>query len=378
VLARLAHPIRRSLGTAVRVATDPAAYLPDPGRRPTDRPAAGIVGFYGWGNYGDELFWQVFREHLGGAMELRNLLGPAGAAGSAAGGSMRRAVRAADLVLVGGGDLVIPWRRSRYWSETLLQRPVFIAGVGVPLWRDPTAAGVARLRGFFRHPSVRFVAARDRVSVDWIAEHLEPLVPVRMTTDLVCGLTLPEAPAPPPGPPIFGVAVRHRNEGPDDLSQVRALCDRAAAAGYRVRRIVLATGSVRRDDLEATARLGLDDTELVSTDDIDAISRAIGECRVFATMKFHGVIAAAMYGVTPIALKQSTKTRNFLADTGRLDLYTSFDDPQLPWFADRDLPPIALDVRDRLRVDAVSFLGDLRAAMLAQAAAGWGRAGRAA
>lgn len=370
VLTRVARPIRRSIGTALRIASDPAAYLPDPGRPPTDRPVVGVVGFYGWGNYGDELFWQAFREHLGGVMELRNLIGPEA---RSSGVSLRRAVRGVDVILVGAGDLVIPWRPSRYWSEALLQRPVFVAGVGVPLWQPATEAGIARLRGFFRHPAVQVVAARDRESVGWITDHLGPRVPVRLTTDLACGLSLP-AVAPPPGPPIFGVNVRRRAQGLDDLSRVRELCARAAARGYRVRRIVLATGGVREADLEATAGLGLDDTELVSTDDLEAISRAIGECRVFATMKFHGVVAAAMQGVAPIALKGSTKTQNFLTEVGRPELLTSFDDPDLPSFADRELAPIAPEIPARLRSAAVAFLADLRTAILARAALGSGPA----
>ena len=34
------------------------------------RPKVGLVGFYGPGNYGDELFLDAFREHLGAAMDL--------------------------------------------------------------------------------------------------------------------------------------------------------------------------------------------------------------------------------------------------------------------------------------------------------------------
>ena len=372
MLARLARPIRRTFAGAVRVATDPAGYLPDRGRPPTDRPTVGVVGFYGWGNYGDELFWRAFQEHLGGAMELRNLLGPEAQASRE---SLRRAVRDVDVVLIGAGDLVIPWRASRYWSDALLQRPAFVAGVGVPLWQPATDAGVARLRRFFRHRAVRFVAARDAESARWIEGRLAPSVAVERSADLACAVTLPAA-VPPAGQPIFGVNVRQRLDGVDDLSHVRALCERAAAQGYRIRRIVLATDGVRAADLAATARLGLDDTELVATDDLAAISRAVGECRVFATMKFHGVVAAAMYGVTPIALKRSTKTENLLRELGREELLASFDDPALPGLAERELAPIAHEARDRLRLDAVRFLGELRGAILAQAAAGWGQRAR--
>jgi polysaccharide pyruvyl transferase WcaK-like protein len=353
------------------VATSPSAYLPDGGRPPTDRPIVGVVGFYGWGNYGDELFWETFRQHLAPAMELRNLMGPGM---KAKGALLQRAVRGVDAVLIGGGDLVIPWRSSRYWNRALLQRPVFIAGVGVPEWRSANDTGVARLRRFFRHPAVQLVAARDEGSARWIADQLDPRLDVEQSPDLVCGLTLPPVP-PPAGPPILGVNVRHRAGGLDDLTRVRELCERAAARGWRIRRIVLGTGGVREQDLVATRRLGLDDSELVATDDLGAISRAIGECRAFATMKFHGVVVAAMSGVTPIALMPTTKTRRFLAELGRAELLSSYLDPGLPAMVEKELPPIAPERRDRMRHDAAAFLDRLRSAILAQAAAGW-RPGR--
>jgi polysaccharide pyruvyl transferase WcaK-like protein len=315
----------------------------------------GVVGFFGHGNYGDELFLEVYREHLGGAFALRSLLDPGGGVASRLGDGVRRS----DALVIGGGDIVIPWSAaSRYWERTYLRRPVFIAGVGVPMWRQPVPHVVDRLRSFFTDPAVRFVGSRDEESTGWIAEHLRPSAPLVTAPDLVCALTLPAAER-PTDPPIFGVAVRSRN-GPDDLSHVRALCQRAASMGYRVRRIILATGKVRARDLEATAGLELPDTELVSTDDLDAISRAIGECSAFATMKFHGVIVATMYGVPSIALMPTTKTKNFLRGIDRLDLLSAYSNPELPSWLDRDLAPIAPETVERLRSGGVAHLADLR------------------
>jgi polysaccharide pyruvyl transferase WcaK-like protein len=208
---------------------------------------------------------------------------------------------------------------------------------------------------------VRFVATRDPESTSWIEANLQPHVKVATAPDLVCALTLPPADR-PEGPPVFGVSVRSRSE-PDDLTQVRRLCDRAVELGYRVRRIVLATGHVRERDLEATARLGLDRTELVSSDDLDDISRAIGECTAFASMKFHGVVAATMYGVPTIALMPTHKTRSFLRVIDRPDLLSAYSAPDLPTLLRADLAPIPMETRDRLRTDAVAHLADLRAAI---------------
>ena len=357
---RPVRQVRRVARAVLRrvIPNDPLAHLPPRRPRRGARPTLGVVGFYGHGNYGDELFLEVFREHLGAAFELRSLLDPASQHSLA--DRLGAGIRDSGAILIGGGDILIPWTSgTRYWKEIYLRRPVFVAGIGVPAWRAPMPHAVTRLRSFFRHPSVRFVGTRDPESTAWVEANLQPSAPVRTSPDLVCGLTLPTV-ARPPGQPIFGVAVRSRKE-PDDLTQVRRLCERAVELGYRVRRIVLATGDVRMRDLEATAGLDLPDTELISTDDLAEISRAIGECSVFATMKFHGVIVATMYGVPSIGLMPTTKTRNFLRSIGRLDLLSAYSNPQLPSYLKPDMIPIDPAVPERLHADAVAHLADLRA-----------------
>jgi polysaccharide pyruvyl transferase WcaK-like protein len=345
--------------TIVRRVTriDPLAYLPAWPRRPGARPVVGVVGFYGHGNYGDELFLEVFREHLGADFELRSLLDPATSKSIAQ--RLGSGIRAADAILIGGGDILVPWAtHSRYWERTYLRRPVFVAGIGVPTWREPMPHVVEQLRSFFGHPSVRFIGTRDPESSAWVELHLRPTAPIATSPDLVCGLTLPAVER-PAGQPIFGVAVRSRKQ-PDDLTQVRRLCERAVELGYRVRRIVLATGAVRARDEVATIGLDLPDTELVSSDDLDVISRAIGECSALASMKFHGVVAATMYGVPAIATMPTSKTRNFMRRIGRPDLLSAYSNPELPSFLVPDIAPIAADTIAELRAGAVAHLADLR------------------
>lgn len=346
---------------------DPLAYLPVPERPPTGHPLAGLVGFYGWGNYGDELFHQVFEQHLADPIVLRKVLNPD--AGRFRGRQLGPIVRASDALVIGGGDIVIPWSTySRYWERAFLRRPVFVAGVGVPTFRDPLPHAVDRLRMFFQHPSVRSIGTRDATSAQWIRDNLRPSAPVVAAPDLVCALRLPPVER-PADPPIFGVAVRRRS-GPDDLTQVRRLCERAQALGYRLRRIVLSTGRVRMRDLAATAELGFADTELVSSDDLDDITRAIGECTAMASMKFHGVVVAAMYGVPAFVMMPTAKNRYFMEDIGRPDLVSQYSDETLPERLTRDPQPIPEEVRRRLRDGAEAYLRDLKAQVMEVAAGG--------
>jgi polysaccharide pyruvyl transferase WcaK-like protein len=337
---------------------DPLTYLPERPRPAAGPPTVGLVGWYGWGNYGDELFVEVFREHLEPAVELRPVLDPGRR--HQAGWLIGAAVRRSDAILIGGGDILNPaGGYDAYWHSSYLRRPVFVAGVGVPTWALPSQAAVDRLRRFLRHPSVRFLATRDDESSAWVREVIQPLVPVLTGPDLVCALGLPEVTR-PSDPPILGIVVRRR-QAPDDLIHVRRLGERAQALGYRVRRIVLATGRTRLRDLEATAEIGLPETELVTSDDLVVLTRAIGECSVLASMKFHGVVVATMFGIPALVLMPTAKNRNFMRRIGRSELVTAYSAPDLAERLDVKLEPISDEVIVELRDGATAILTQIRA-----------------
>jgi polysaccharide pyruvyl transferase WcaK-like protein len=359
---------RRWTGRALRqvLELDPISSIPRRARPLETAPQVGLVGYYGWGNYGDELFLDVFREHFASALRLRTLVD-----GRSFRSVVRRldsGLRGSDAVLIGGGDLLVPWERSaRYWKPAYLRRPLFVAGVGVPRWRKPVPSVVGRLERFLSHESVRSIGARDPGSAEWITTTLRPSAEVVVSPDLVWSLTLPPATT-PPGAPILGVAVR-KGSTPDYLHHVRALCHRAVERGYRIRRIVLSRGATKAIDLAAIEGLGFEDTELVASEDLAVVSRALGECSLVASMKFHGVVVATMYGVPAIALGATTKHRNLMAALGRPDLRVPFTDPSLPDVLDGDLTPVDISTRERMRAEAIAYVGDLRQRILDATAA---------
>lgn len=363
--ARIRRLARR---VAARVAPDVAVvgWPPELGRArpPGPRPRVGIVGFYGPGNYGDELFLDAFREQLGEALDLRVVFdSPTRPYFDR---PVRDAVRAHDAIVIGGGDLLVPWGvGDRYWLPDYLRRPVHVIGVGVPTWRPAKPAAVATLRRFLRHRNVRSITARDAASAAWIREHLEPRVPVETAADLVFALTLPPVEA-PSDPPILGIAVRWR-EGGDDYTAVRALAERGRALGYRLRTIVLATEAVRARDERALDELGLagDDVERVVSDDLAVLTRAIGECTMLASHKFHGTVVATAYGIPAISMSTTDKNRHLLGRLGRPDLVCAYDDPRLPGLVTFPPPTVDLAVRDAMAAEARASLARLRARILA-------------
>ena len=214
---RIPTRVRRVAGRAARrIAPDltlvgwPPEPAPKPAR-PGTRPRVGLVGFYGPGNYGDELFLDVFRRHLGEVADVGVVFESATRPYFER--PVRDVVREYDAIVIGGGDLVIPWAPSdRYWLTDYLRRPVHVIGVGVPTWRPAKPKVVEALGDFLRHRNVRSITARDDESATWIREHLRPRVEVASSADLVFALPLAarRAPVRPAHPRDRGPLARGR------------------------------------------------------------------------------------------------------------------------------------------------------------------------
>jgi polysaccharide pyruvyl transferase WcaK-like protein len=360
---RIPTRLRRVAGRlASRVAPDLALIgwppePPAPRARTGARPRVGLVGFYGPGNYGDELFLDVFRRYLGPVADVGVVFESATRPYFTR--PVREVVRDHDAIVIGGGDLLVPWGLGdRYWLTDYLRRPVHVIGVGVPTWRAEKPAAVEALRAFMRHRNVRSITARDEESAAWIREHLRPRVDVASSADLVFALPLPAVQR-PADPPILGIVVRWR-EGGDDYSAVRALADRGRELGYRLRTIVLSTGDVRARDEQALDQVGLDGVEQVASDDLEVLTRAIGECTMLASHKFHGTVVAVSYGIPSISMSITDKNRNLLRRLGRPDLLCAFDDPSLADRLENPPAPIDLTVRDEMAREATASLEALR------------------
>jgi len=352
---------RRVAPDAVYVGWPPELRLRAASR---DRPKVGLVGFYGPGNYGDELFLEVFRRHLTPAVDLDVVFDsptkpyfhrP-----------VREVVREHDAIIIGGGDLLVPWGLGdRYWLPDYLRRPVHIVGVGVPTWRAAKPTVVEALRRFVAHRNVRSIVVRDAESAAWVREHLDPRVAVETAADLVFALDLPAVER-SSDPPILGINVRWR-EGGDDYTAVRALAARGRELGYRLRTIVLSTDDVRARDERAFEELAIDgpDVERVASNDLDVLTRAIGECSLLASHKFHGTVVATAYGVPAISMSTTDKNRNLLGRLGRPEMVCAFDDPSLPDLVTRPALPPDPAITAAMAGEARIALATLRERLLA-------------
>ena len=311
-----------------------------------------MVGYYNYGNYGDELFLDVFRQYLSDYefVFLQDILKrPFYTGGREA---LQAKVDQVDAVLIGGGDLVIPtYWTDQYFEEPFLSKPIFMHGIGVPTWGGEDAKVVSRLKTFFQSDSIKHIHVRDVESKAWMEQKLAPKVEIVRSPDIVCALKLPEVQKNAESP-IFGIITREQRKGEIRWASVNALCEKAVSLGYRVRHIVAGSGIIGMDDAEAAKEFPFKDAEHFYSENIEDITKAIGECTVLASMKFHGVVVATMYGIPTIGLITTDKFRNFYRMIEREELVAHHTHENLPDRMQRYMPKIPYFTRHAIREKA--------------------------
>lgn len=285
-----------------------------------------MVGYFGWGNFGDELFLEVHRQQLGKKYDLvvanDLLVEPYFSR------AVTETVSAVDAVLIGGGDLLNPLRVSElYWQKAYLEKPTFIYGLGVPSQPFRRERVLARYREFFSHENCKLIVARDVESYDWIRDNLNPGEKLVWHPDPVCSLARPAARA--ATEKTLGVVMREHRSLNEDMSSVRRLIDEAKRMDYRIKHLVLSTMSLGEADLGRARLIAEPDEEIVTSEDVLELCTEISACSALATIKFHGLVVATMYGVPAIAMSVTPKNRNFLRMIERTEMLASYTDPYL-------------------------------------------------
>jgi polysaccharide pyruvyl transferase WcaK-like protein len=313
------------------------------------KPKIGLVGYFGWGNFGDELFVETHRQFLGENYDLEivhDLL-------EAPYFSEQKLDSLSDYdgFLIGGGDLVNPKAVSNlYWRKEYLEKPVFVHGIGCPDLKTKQSKSINYYREYFSDPAIKHICLRDRESKEYFDSVISPEIETVTYPDPVCALQLPQAAA--NSGKVLGVILRSHRSLVGNYQNVRAAADAARELGYSIRVIVLATGQLNKEDAQFARDFAREDEELVDSEDLRELCQAVGGCSLLLTMKFHGLIVATMYGVPAIQLSSTQKNRNFYRYIQRPDLPSNYQDAELfkriPY-----LPaPIHSLLRSKLRRDA--------------------------
>lgn len=320
------------------------------------KPRVGITGSLARGNYGDELFVRVYEHWLGQWADLTLLT------------AIHRPwyfrdlrtaqVDLMDAVVLGGGDLLCPYRAwidPDFVNPMYLRRPVHVAGIGVENDQPHVDASVVETwSGFLNHPNVRSISTRDLGSAEWIRDHIRPDVTVDSHADLVCALPLPPVER-GRGKPILGIVTRFIRD-PEEYRLLEEIAASYIEKGWRVRHIIGGIEGHGKRDFDNAEELRVVGKETLYTKQLDEITRALGECSLLLSMKLHTTLVATMYGVPTVCIHPVAKTRAFMAAIGRENLVVSPTDRRLVEILEEGLPAVPMDQVEKLRNQAIDYL----------------------
>lgn len=292
-----------------------------------------LVGFFGWGNFGDELFLETHRQQLGEEYELivANDLTTAPYFSR----PVDQIVDQVDAVVIGGGDLINPVNISGlYWREEYLRKPVFIFGIGVPNTSRTKPATLAYYRKFMQHENCKLVVARDVESYNWLSANLAPGEKLTWYPDPVCSYARPGKAV--SREKTLGVVMREHRSLDQDMSKLRNLIDHAKSMDYRIKHLVLANKELGKKDLERAKLIAQPGEDIFYSESLTEMCTEISSLSALASIKFHGMVVAAMYGIPSIAMSVTPKNRNFLRMIEREEMLQSYTSENLyrhlSWF----------------------------------------------
>lgn len=314
----------------------------------------GLVGYYGWGNYGDELFFQVFQEWFNDHElvlfhdPLKGKFLP----------NSDELIDSVDAIIIGGGDLLIPWYKSwLYWDIRFLKKPVFVFSVGVPTWGKSDPIVLNHFKRFLAHPNVKMISLRDEESLLWVKNNLDIDKELTFSPDMALALQFPQRKV---ESRYIGLVLRKQKSYVAE--NLLHLADTISEMGYSLKLIQLGTGKILNDDYEVFQHIRFKNYQVVVRDSISKLSAEIASCAYFVSMKFHGCIGAYKCGVPFIALSHADKFVNFMKQTGNERYLSTWSDLDLSEKFER-LVYEGMDFSQRLKLvsEAKAGLERLRA-----------------
>lgn len=313
----------------------------------------GLIGYYGYGNYGDELFFDALSngfqdfsiKRLYDSLEAPYFNTP-----------VEDKLHQIDAVVIGGGDLVIPWSLSPlYWNPAYLEKPVFIVGVGVPTWQKSSPAVVAKMKEFFSHDNVQLIHCRDKESGEWIKENLNPNADIISGTDLVCSLFNPLEYEPTKSPKAIGLVTRSDQNNQEKQKIVPGLLS-CMEKGYSLDHINMGIGQTYRNDQLEILEWDIQPRKVCLPNTISEISEFIKGIDILASQKFHGCVVATMMGKGVLSLSRANKFVNFMRSIEREHQAIIISDERLSDPHNILFQPVGLDKRLALYENSIREL----------------------
>lgn len=247
---------------------------------------AGLIGYYGFGNYGDEIFCELWKRRF---PENRIL-----------GRDYAGKYDDLDLVIIGGGDLIYGngWSAGYFRDSIPKDMPVYVVGVGVSTTHPMIAEKVTELSRWFDEHNVKCIITRDQESANW----LNKSVAIPNTSGVEVGVDLAWA--------WDFDRFKHIKRHGSGIIVRREMKD--IPRMYNERYIFASMGQELQWDVET---LNPDNMEFWPYS-IDEITMQIAGCEVIYSSKLHGCIAAIAMGIPVIKLLNTSKFENLFNSFG--------------------------------------------------------------
>ena len=324
------------------------------------KPKIGLTGSFGRGNYGDELYLQNYEYWFGEFADLFLL------SGLPRKSYLRRfswnLVDMMDAVVLGGGDLLVPHRfpiDADFVDPAYRRKPLHIACIGVQrTTKDQDPRVIERWKKVLKHQNIRTISTRDSGSAEWIEDYIKPNLPISSHPDMICALPLPDT-SKPEGAPVLGIITRHVAD-PKQYVQLEKIGKKLIDQGWIVHHIIGGVGGHGKKDFENAKFLNIPGKEVIYSEDLDDISRALGACSLVLSFKLHTTLVSVMYGVPTICVNPVVKAKAFMKSVGLEHLVFSATDLKLSEMIEKGVPdaPDPLKV-EKLKLEASSFMRSL-------------------
>lgn len=326
------------------------------------KPKIGMVGYFGWGNFGDELFLRAHKSILGESYDL-SVVHDLTEKPYFSGVAMDN-LKTFDGFLIGGGDLINPNAVSElYWRDEYLEKPVFIHGVGCPNIKVKKSKSINYFKKFFSSPSVKHICLRDVESKAYFDSVIDSSLGATSFPDVVFSMDLPSIQRKPKKEKVLGIVLRSHKSLNSGYEQVRNAVDQAKSLGYGVRIIVAAFGKLGEADLAVSQEFAEPGESVFYSDDLMEICKALGECALVLSMKFHALVVGTMYGQPVIQLSSTQKNRNLFRYLQRPDLSANYKDIDLSKRIPAIPAPIHSLLVKKLKRDALNGYSELKKSM---------------